>query len=1567
MLSAGGIGGGWLGGDLQLDADAYDPSSVLVRFDSDYAFGMQAGQTTLPEGMRLGSLDGVVSGLNRVQLPATESVADALGALRAQPHVLYAEPNYRVSATVLPDDPRFDELWGLNNVSQTGGIADADIDMPEAWETTTGSGNTIVAVIDTGVDYSHPDLAANMWVNAGEIPGDHIDNDGNGYVDDVHGYDFVNNDGDPFDDHSHGTHVAGTIAAVGDNGIGVTGINWHAKIMALKFLDAQGSGTVADAIKAIDYAVANGATISNNSWGGNEAFSQSLYDAIARARDADHVFVTAAGNGNFIGIGQNNDTNPFYPAAFDLDNIITVAATDDHDSKAIFSNYGTRTVDLGAPGVDILSTTPNNSYETLSGTSMATPHVTGVVALVRDTQPSWTYDQAINDVLSTVDPISAMSGITVTGGRLNAAAAVLGAANPAPEIQVLRANGLGVEDGVTTVSLDTTAPGIPVAETFVVRNVGALPLVLQQPISVPAGFTLASSFDTLTLQTGESTSFTLRLDSDVEGTFSGPVSFLNNDADESPFDFVISGTVVIPPAVQLLDNGDAGFATSGEWRQWSGQGFAGDIHESMAGTGADVATWTFHALPAGKYRVAATWSTYSNRATNAPYSVWDSDTARGTVRVNQQVAADDFSDQSASWENLGGPFTINTGTLMVTLTDDADGRVNADAIRIERLVNESDIAVSVDGNLIPDGTGSVDFGQTDKGTPVVKTFTVSNEGAEPLLLDVPITVPAGFTVLSSFADTTLAAGESTTFVVQLTGQDVGSARGQLSFTTNDPDESPFDFAVSGEVNQPAAPVQIVDNGDAGFTTVGAWRRWSGQGFENDIHEGQPGDGTGVARWTFADLSAGMYRVAVTWSAYSNRATDAPFSVWDGATRLASKRINQQIAADDFVDADTSWERIGDIFQVDSGTLVVQLANDADGKLNADAIRVEPLPSVPDIEVFVTNTGDNVVDGVSLVDFGTTSRDVPVNVSFGIRNVGQSELVLNEPITVPSGFQLISSFGLTHLATGEMTTFTVRMDASSEGDRTGQISFVSNDPEENPFDFNVHGTVTPPPPPIQFLDDGDVGFTATGGWTRWAGQGYQNDVHEALPGTGSDVAKWTFAGLPTGWYHVAATWADYSNRATNAPFSIRDDTTVLDTQFVNQQLAPSDFVDAGVSWHAFKESYQITSGKLVVELGNNADGRLNADAIRIELLPNEPDVAVQCDGADVPDNSGMVEFGTTSQGVALAKTFTVTNNGQQPLVLSSPITLPTGFQLVSGFQSTTLATGASTSFVVQLDGLTVGQWSGPLSFSNNDPDENPFNFAVHGTVDPPPPAVQIIDNGDDAFQTLGEWKRWTGQGYEGDIHESFAGSGADVASWTFSGLPAAKYQVAATWSAYSNRATNAPFSVLDGSVLSSTVMMNQQVAADDFTDAGTTWEVLVDAEPINSGTLVVQLSDYANGRVNADAIRIERLATVSMAGGSRSVNPARPTAAVMLNAIPLDFMPAREDADLQMPVDLRYHQRGDETGPRAARLMPAAREVLAHGERARGQLTPVHHEAGRTVDEALLEFLADTLSDQDTDG
>ncbi len=322
------------------------------------------------------------------------------------------------------NDPDYSKLYGLNNTGQTGGTSDADIDAPEAWDITTGSASTIVAVTDTGVDINHPDLKNNIWVNSGETAGNKIDDDKNGYVDDVNGYDFYNNDAtvyDPGDGDKHGTHVAGTIAAEGNNGIGVSGVNWKAKIMPLKFLGPDG-GYTSDAVEALNYAVAKGAKISNNSWGGG-GYSQTLLDAINKADTSGHLFVAAAGNGGSDGVGDNNDSTPHYPSSYDSSNIVSVAATDRKDAPAGFSNYGSTSVDLAAPGVGILSTLPGNTYGSYSGTSMATPHVSGVAALLKSMNSSADDATLKDQILKSVDAKSNLSGKMVSGGRSNAAQA----------------------------------------------------------------------------------------------------------------------------------------------------------------------------------------------------------------------------------------------------------------------------------------------------------------------------------------------------------------------------------------------------------------------------------------------------------------------------------------------------------------------------------------------------------------------------------------------------------------------------------------------------------------------------------------------------------------------------------------------------------------------------------------------------------------------------------------------------------------------------------------------------------------------------------------------------------------------------------------------------------------------------------------------------------------------------------------------------------------------------------------------------------------------------------------
>lgn len=405
---------------------AYSSESVLIRFkpEASAANKQQARQLVNGKTMRQFA---IVNALEHLQLGPGRSVEKAIETLQRLLFVDFVEPDYVIRAYMEPDDYYYTEglqwapdndgsfylnLWGPFLGTLFPIKAGADIDANLAWDITTGSSDVIVAVIDTGVDYNHEDLAGNIWSNTGSSSG-------------IHGYDFYNDDNNPMDEHGHGTHVAGTICAQGNNQVGVAGVAWQCQIMALRFLGADGSGYTSDAISAIEYAVENGAKISNNSWGGEPEFSNGLYAAIQSAATIGHLFIAAAGNGGSDGIGDNNDSTADYPSSFDLDNIISVASTNANDDLSSFSNYGSSRVDLGAPGEDIVSTyTIAGDYEIASGTSMAAPHVAGVAVLVASMHPEWGYADIKNRILSTTRPLTSLAGKTVTGGVLNALNAV---------------------------------------------------------------------------------------------------------------------------------------------------------------------------------------------------------------------------------------------------------------------------------------------------------------------------------------------------------------------------------------------------------------------------------------------------------------------------------------------------------------------------------------------------------------------------------------------------------------------------------------------------------------------------------------------------------------------------------------------------------------------------------------------------------------------------------------------------------------------------------------------------------------------------------------------------------------------------------------------------------------------------------------------------------------------------------------------------------------------------------------------------------------------------------------
>ncbi len=404
-----------------------DPTSFLVRFHQDADEDAKNLMRQLVGGRTIETWS-LVPGLEHIAVSdGAVQKADIVHVIgRVMGTVEFAEPDYiyRIGAT--PNDTHYGLLWGLNNTGQTvnsdPGTAGADIDANLAWDVTTGSATTVVGMADSGIRRTHEDLSANIWTNPGEIAGNNIDDDGNGYVDDTWGWDFWNNDKDPTDDNGHGTHTAGTVGAVGNNGKGVVGVAWNVRMVGLKIGSRTGSVSSSAGISAINYCVNKGIKVSNHSWGGT-GFSSSFDAAVTSARNAGHMLVCAAGNS-----GADNDSTPFYPASYTQDNIIAVASTTNDDGLSSFSNYGLTRVDLGAPGSNIASTyisrNSNTAYAYLSGTSMAAPHVTGAAALVWSVNPTWTYSQVRSKILSTVRPVSALSGKCVTGGVLNANGAV---------------------------------------------------------------------------------------------------------------------------------------------------------------------------------------------------------------------------------------------------------------------------------------------------------------------------------------------------------------------------------------------------------------------------------------------------------------------------------------------------------------------------------------------------------------------------------------------------------------------------------------------------------------------------------------------------------------------------------------------------------------------------------------------------------------------------------------------------------------------------------------------------------------------------------------------------------------------------------------------------------------------------------------------------------------------------------------------------------------------------------------------------------------------------------------
>lgn len=746
------------------------------------------------------SADGAKASAAPVDLRA---IADALN---AREDIAYAHPDYILTSLQaspgerrFPDDPFFGNLWGLHNTGQTGGLSGADIDAPEAWTYTTGSAEVTVAVIDTGVDYTHPDLAANMWFNPGEIAGNGLDDNGSGFIDDVHGYDFVNNRGSPMDDHNHGTHCAGTIAAVGDNALGITGVAWEARIMALKFLDSRGSGVLSDAVRAIDYAIAHGAHIINASFGG-PGFAPALEEAIARAGEAGILFVAAAGNSS-----NDNAVTPMYPAAYDLPNLIAVAATNHLDERAPFSNYGQTTVHLGAPGQAIFSTVRNAGYQNMSGTSMAAPHVAGAAALLLARNPRLRPEEMIDILMRTTDPLPSLAETTISGGRLNVRAALeatlppwIVVEPPSGELAPFRAESLVLRffsrrlesggDLAGTLRLISDDPLRPVVEIplqlhvedapgwyavreavdfgsfylggradqiFAVENAGNLPLVIHSA-EAPPGFSVLTPLP-FTLAPGEVRGLALRAQPATVGSHGGTFRLHTNDPTDALVEIALSAEALPAPVLGLS-------ADRVETDLFSGDRVVETL--TLTNTGASPLVYTLEDLPAWLGAEGLTGEIAPGARIDIPFTFEAEALGAGTRLHGFRLLSDD-------------PLKPATTLLARMVVRDGAG------LRVEPV-------------------DTLDFGLTYRGIPVERTVTLRNAGNESLTISGDTFTDAHWS-LSAPLPSSLSPGQSIGRVLTFTAPAPGLRTGEWRVSSNDPSDPVTVLALAASVLEaPAA-------------------------------------------------------------------------------------------------------------------------------------------------------------------------------------------------------------------------------------------------------------------------------------------------------------------------------------------------------------------------------------------------------------------------------------------------------------------------------------------------------------------------------------------------------------------------------------------------------------------------------------------------------------------------------------------------------------------------------------------------------------------------------------------
>jgi hypothetical protein len=817
------------------------------------------------------------------------------------------------------------------------------------------------------------------------------------------------------------------------------------------------------------------------------------------------------------------------------------------------------------------------------------------------------------------------------------------------------------------------------------------------------------------------------------GAVAGNLAIVSNDPDKGSFEVALSGVV---DAAKIIDNTSAtGYRTvsSGYWST-SGVGYSGGHQFEFGGTGG-YAEWTIGNLPAGEYRVFATWPEGTNRGTNVPYSVSDGSYGLGTVSVNQRLApAAHAIAGGRNFQSLGS-FSSVSGSLVVRVTNSSgDGRAIADAVRIEYLgpAQQSPEIRIVSGAVeLYDSASTVNLGTTFFGTPAgAKTLTVTNSGTTGLIL-APLTqqhMPADVTLVASYASTILAPGASTTFQVQLAGTIPGASSGVLSLASNDPDEASFEITLTGTVDA----VKVVENGEAGYTTVSSsyWSTTAGYQFEY-------GATGGYAEWSFPNLPAGEYRISAAWPDDPAWSSIAPYSIIDGTTTLTTVNVNQKLApAADIAAGGKNFQDLSTV-GITNGSLVVRVTHNGANRVVADAIRVQYVGKLPEVQV--SDTGAQlVVNGAvaSTLDFGQSERSQKAVEVVAVTNTSTSTLSLTQvtQADLPAGFLLVSGFGGSTLAPGASAYARVRLDAIMPGTYSGTILIQAG---AQSFALNVTGQVISAP---ILVDNGDPGFLTTGsGWQNGtAGTGFGDAYLKTSGAATGKTASWTIDGLAAGAYLVYATYLPSAANTAAALYNLYDgikaNNTLEHSATVNQRVAPNGLVVSGQSF-GYVSQINVSSTTLTVELDASSlsGGLALADAVYVVPATLGTFFGFSSPGDMVTGSAESIETGFVDPDGDLASSIAVysDSNGNGVLdvgvdqLLSSDTTPGDGLD----FDASTLASGSHRLFVAAMgaDGpvanaeanVTASEWWKVKITKHRTPNERLFATEWDLTADAKP--------------------------------------------------------------------------------------------------------------------------------------------------------------------------------------------------------------------------------------------------------